>query len=396
MSPERPVLAGARYFFLSYVPPPTHSDRTLGDHWVRRFYHDLNLAIDGRPGARLRRRGFADFTVRLSEDRAEQKRVALAEAEVFVPLYSPDYLNRDDSRREREWFRQRLLRAGRPADGDNILPVLWTPSPAAVHATDQARALAMAADVEAYAANGMSALCRLQIFQRDYQEVLGRLAQHIVDTAEQTPLQPAEPPTGPTDVPSSPTSEVPFLAVVIAPGQLPEAGRLNGRPDTHAARWRPFRDRPPVVDDVTDAVQRLRMPIDVQDFAPDEGLFRGCPGVLMVDPRVVETPDGTEAVRAAVDCLHSWVGVVVLIDDPAPGRRSHATVLLDRAVAMFPPTARPLAVSTYDDWRAGVHGLVDRMRRRYLDARPAYPPPGRPISKPRLWENPPPDEGVEP
>ncbi|MGB2570974.1 TIR-like protein FxsC [Micromonospora citrea] len=396
MSHERPGLAGARYFFLSYVPPPTQNDRTLGDHWVRRFYHDLNLAIDGRPGARLRRPGFADFTVRPPEDRAEQKRTALAEAEVFVPLYSPDYLNRDDSRREREWFRQRLLRAGRPADGDNILPVLWTPSPAAVHAPDQARALAMAADVDAYAANGMSALCRLQIFQKAYKEVLGRLAQHIVDTAEQTPLQPAEPPSGPTDVPSTPTSEVPFLAVVIAPEQPPAPARLNGRPDTRADRWRPFRDRPPVVDDVADAVQRLRMPIDVRDFVPDAGLFRGRPGVLMIDPQVVETEDGTEAVRAAVDCLHSWVGVVVITDDSVPGRHSRRTALLDRAVAMFPATARPLTVTTYDDWRAGIHGLVDRMRRRYLDTRPAYPPPGRPISKPRLWENPPPDEGVDP
>ncbi|MEE3918934.1 hypothetical protein V2I01_12360 [Micromonospora sp. BRA006-A] len=60
--------------------------------------------------------------------------------------------------------------------------------------------------MDVYAANGMSALCRLQKFQDAYKEVLGRLAQHIVDTAEQTPLQPAEPPTGPTDLPSSPTS----------------------------------------------------------------------------------------------------------------------------------------------------------------------------------------------
>ncbi|MBO4139369.1 hypothetical protein J5U46_04260 [Micromonospora tulbaghiae] len=395
MTSERPALPGPPYFFLSYVPPPTHNDRTPGDHWVRRFYHDLNLAIDGRPGDRLRRQGFADFMVRPPDDRTERKRTALAEAEVFVPLYSPDYLNRDDSRREREWFRQRLLRAGRPPDGDNILPVLWIPSPAAVHAPDQARAVAMAADVDAYAANGMSALCRLQKFQHAYKEVLGRLAQHIVDTAEQTPLQPAEPPTGPTDLPSSPTSEVPFRAVVIAPEEPAEAGRLNGRSDTHAGRWRPFRDRPPVVDDVTDAVQRLRMPIDVRDFVPDAGLFRGCPGVLMIDPRVVETPDGAEAVRAAVASLHRWVGVVVIIEDSAPGRRSHAAVLLDQAIAIFPAAARPLAITTYDDWRAGIHGLVDRMRRRYLEARPAYPPPGRPISKPRLWENPPPDEGVD-
>ncbi|AXO38384.1 TIR-like protein FxsC [Micromonospora chalcea] len=395
MTSERPALPGPPYFFLSYVPPPAHNDRTPGDHWVRRFYHDLNLAIDGRPGDRLRRQGFADFMVRPPEARTERKRIALAEAEVFVPLYSPAYLNRNDSRREREWFRQRLIRAGRQPDGDNILPVLWIPSPAAVHAPDQTRALAMAADVEAYAANGMSALCRLQKFQHAYKEVLGRLAQHIVDTAEQTPLQPAEPPTGPTDLPSSPPSEVPFRAVVIAPEQPGDPGRLNGRSDTHAGRWRPFRGRPPVVDDVADAVQRLRMPIDVRDFVPDAGLFRACPGVLMIDPRVVETPDGAEAVQAAVDCLHSWVGVVLISEDARPGHRSHAAGLLDRAASILSATTRPLMITTWDAWRTEIHDLVRRMRRRYLEAGPNYPPPGPPINKPRLWENPPPDEGVD-
>ncbi|GHJ07155.1 hypothetical protein TPA0907_15220 [Micromonospora humidisoli] len=395
MNHDRPLPAGTRYFFLSYVPPPTHNERTPGDHWVRRFYHDLNLAIDGQPGVRLRRRGFAAFTVRPPEDRAEQRRLALAEAEVFVPLYSPDYLNRDDTRREREWFRQRLQRAGRPTDGDNILPVLWTPSPAAVHAPDQARALAMGTDVDAYVADGMSALCRLQTHQKAYQELLGRLARHIVDTAERTPLQPAEPPSGRTDVPSSPTSEVPFRSVVIAPDQPSSPGRLNGRFHTHADRWRPFPGQRPVVDDVTDAAQRLRLPIDVRDFVPDTDLFRDCPGVIMIDPLVVETDDGAEAVRAAVDCLRNWVGVVVIVDASVPNHRTHATALLDRTVAMIPAPARPLAVTTHAEWQAGILGLVDRMRRRYLDARPAYPPPGPPISKPRLSEHPLPDEGMD-
>ncbi|WP_432897507.1 TIR-like protein FxsC [Micromonospora matsumotoense] len=395
MSHDSPVLTGARYFFLSYVPPPTPNDRTLGDHWVRRFFYDLHLAIDGQPGARLRRRGFADFTVRPPQDRAEQRRLALAEAEVFVPLYSPDYLNRNDSRREREWFRQRLLRAGRAVDGDNILPVLWTPSPAAVHALDQSWALALATDVDAYVAHGMSALCRLQKYQGAYKEVLGRLARHIVETAERTPLQPAEPPSGRTDVPPSPSSEVPFLSVVLAPDLLPHPGRRNGRLPAHAEHWRPFHDRRPVVDDVTDAAQQLRMPIDVRSFVPDVDLFRGCPGILIIDPWVVETEDGTAAVRAAVDCLHGWVGVAVVIDESAPGHRAHARGLLDRTVALLPATVRPLAVTTYDEWQVGIRGLVGRMRRRYLDAGPAYPPPGPPITRPRLWEHPPAHEGVD-
>lgn len=399
MNHEAVPSAGARYFYLSYVPVPPQDDRTVGDHWVRRFYHDLNLAIDGRPGTRLRRQGFADFTVRRVEDRPEQKRIALAEAEVFVALYSPDYLNREDSRKEREWFRQRLIRAGRPADGDNILPVLWTPSPAAVHSSDQARAVVMATDVDAYVVNGMSALCRLQIYQSAYREVLGRLAQHIVDTAEGAPLQPAGLTQEPTQVPASPPSEVPFLAAVITPDRVRvalDASRLNGYFGARAGQWQPFHERPPVVDDVTTAVQRLRMPVDVRDFVPDLGLFDGCPGVLMIDPWVVDSEDGPEVVAAAVRCLKSWVSVVVIADESGPDYHSHGVQLIERLMDMFPGHVSPLAFTTYDDWRSGIQNLVQRMRRRYLDERPAYPPPGRPIIRPRLSDGRlPRDEGYD-
>ncbi|MEO3747887.1 TIR-like protein FxsC [Plantactinospora sp. B5E13] len=390
MSHEATPAPGSRYFYLSYVAAPRQDDRTLGDHWVRRFYHDLNLAIDGRPGTRLRRQGFADFTVRRLEDRPEQKRIALAEAEVFVALYSPDYLNREDSRKEREWFRQRLVRAGRPIDGDNILPVLWTPSPAAVHAADQARALVLAAGVDVYAVNGMSALCRLQSFQAAYKDMLNRLAQHIVDTAEHHPLQPVEPAREPAEVPTSRPSEVPFLAVVIAPEQAlvgADPAHLNGYVGARADRWRPFDGRPPVVDDVSTAVQRLRMPVEVRDFLPDTGLFEGCPGVLLIDPQVVETESGREVVRAAADCLRRWVGVVFIADESVRRRRPDGPPLLERAVGLLPDAASPSIFTTHDDWRSGIHNLVQRMRRRYLDERPAYPPPGRPISRPRLWDS---------
>jgi hypothetical protein len=389
MNHEAAHFAGARYFYLSYVPAPPQDDRTVGDHWVRRFYHDLNLAIDGRPGTRLRRQGFADFIVRKIEDRSEQKKIALAESEVFVALYSPDYLNREDSRKEREWFRQRLIRAGRPADGDNILPVLWTPSPAAVHSTDQARALALATDVDVYAVNGMSALCRLQIYQGAYQEILGRLAQHIVDTAEHAPLQPANPAQEPAEVPESPSSEVPFLAAVITPDRVRTAAdtdKFNGYFHTLAGRWQPFGDRPPVVEDVATAVRRLRMHVDVRDFVPDRGLFGDCPGVLMIDPWVVENEAGAQVINAAISCLRKWVSVVVIADESGPDYRSHGTRLIERVVSMFPADASPLTFTTYDNWRLGIYNVVQRMRRRYLDARPAYPPPGRPIIRPRLWD----------
>ncbi|MEE3918933.1 hypothetical protein V2I01_12355 [Micromonospora sp. BRA006-A] len=138
MTSERPTLPGPPYFFLSYVPRRHTTTAPRATTGSAAYYHDLNLAIDGRPGDRVRRQGFADFMVRPPEaDGTKTHRAGRGRG--VRPAVSPDYLNRDDSRREREWFRQRLIRAGRPPDGDNILPVLWIPSPAALHAPDQSR-----------------------------------------------------------------------------------------------------------------------------------------------------------------------------------------------------------------------------------------------------------------
>jgi hypothetical protein len=387
--------AGARYFYLSYVPAPARDERLLGDPWVRRFFDDLNMAIDDQPGDRLRLHGFADFIVRRSEDRPRLRKIALAEAEVFVPLYSPDYLNREDLRKERESFRRKLINAGRSVDGDNMLPVLWTPLPSPAHVSEQARALTVAADLEAYAANGMSALCRMRTFHSEYQAVLSRLARHIVVTAERSPLSPAQPANEPVDVPASKPSEVPFLAVVIAPDRdEPPSDRtkLNGYFGTRVAHWRPFSNRSPIVDDVTAAVQRLRMPIEVGEFVPGEGQFADCPGVLMIDPYVVVTKNGPETLRAAVGCIRNWVGVAVIVDEGAAGQGAQPTDLAERVIKMFPDAANVSTFTSHDDWRVGIHNLVDRMRRRYLDERPAYPPKGPPPPRPRLFEGRPPDE----
>lgn len=387
---------GARYFYLSYVPAPAQEERFRGDHWVRRFYHDLNLAIDGQPGDRVRLQGFADFMVRRPEERPAQRKLALAEAEVFVPLYSPDYLNREDLRKEREAFRRKLISAGRSVHGENMLPVLWTPLPSPSHAADHERALAVAADIEAYRINGLSALCRMRTFHSEYQAVLNRLAGHIVATAERFPLRPAEPAPEPVDVPWSQPSEVPFRAVVLAPDRDEDPhhrAEQNGYFGARAHQWRPFGRHPAIVKDVAAAVQLLRMPIEVTEFVPGGGLFTHCPGLLLIDPHVVATRDGPETLRAAVESLRSWVGVAVIVDDSVPEHATRAAGLVDRVAAMFPPGASLATFTNHDDWRTGVHTLVGRLRRRYLDERPVYPPKGQPPPRPRLFEGrPPPDE----
>ncbi|MFF5082059.1 TIR-like protein FxsC [Actinoplanes sp. NPDC000266] len=383
MTLDRGSSADARYFYLSYAPIPSPDDRLLGDHWVRRFFVDLNAAIDEQPGRRIRRPGFADFVVPPSEDRQAQRQRALTEADVLVPLYTPEYLNRHESRRERDWFRQRVVRAGRAPDGANILPVLWTPSPLRAHRAEQERALLIARDVEAYADSGLSALCRLLIYQGEYQKIVRRMARHIVETAASSPLQVSSPSAQPAVTPPPPV-DIPFRTVLITPDWAPTAGDValaNGY-ESLRSQWRPFPGQPPVVADIVLAVERLRMPARVHDFVPAGDLFEHCPGIIVIDTRVLGTA-GAAVIREAASCLRSWVGVVLIADGPAGDQ-------LDRVADHFPTHAGLLKVTAYDEWRSGINGLAHRMRRRYLDEHPAYPPPGRPTRRPRLWDSIPP------
>jgi len=376
---------GARYYYLSYASAPKADERFAGDTWVRHFYHDLNAAIKEQPGDRLWLPGFADFMVEPPRDRPNQRKIALAEAEVFVPLYSPDYLNREELRKEREAFRRRIIAAGRSTEGDNLLPVLWVPCPSAAHATERAHALAIAAHTAAYADQGMSALCRHQLYRREYLEILGRLAQHIVDTAERSPIRPGALAQDPMDAPQPRLSAVPFLAVIIAPDS--EKGRgdraqRNGYFGARAGEWRPFNPGGPVIRDVETAVHRMRMPIKTTEFVPDPALFENCPGLIMIDPYLATTADGRETLRLAVACLRNWVSVAILV-----GTRGGST---DAAVAQlteqFRSAGNLVTFTNHDDWRIDIHNLVERTRRRFLDNRPAFPPSGPQSPKPRLFE----------
>lgn len=386
---------GARYYYLSYASAPRVDERFAGDPWVRRFYYDLNAAIKELPGERLWLPGFADFMVEPPRERPNQRKIALAEAEVFVPLYSPEYLDREEFRKEREAFRRRLVKASRPTEGENLLPVLWEPCRSASHAADQAHALSVAPDLTDYAEQGMSALCRLKIYLAPYREILGRLAEHIVDTAERSPMSPGAVVQDPVDAWQPRFSEVPFLAVIIAPEtdehRRDRAGR-NGYFGSRTGEWRPFQHGGPVVRDVEAAVHRMRMPIRAAEFVPDPDLFANCPGLLMIDPYIVDTEDGRETLRHAVACLRGWVSIAILVDDNAPPHTADSDVV-KQVRAQFSGADR---FGNHEDWRIEVHSLVERARRRFLASRPAFPPAGPPPSRPRLFDGrPPPDTAFD-
>src|SRR5687767_13945399 len=87
------------YFCLSYAGSPTGID-----HWVRTFFNDLSAEVSrcARESSGLNP-GFADFQLTGDARDAAVAR-ALASAQVLVPLYSPDYLARQESHRELRTF----------------------------------------------------------------------------------------------------------------------------------------------------------------------------------------------------------------------------------------------------------------------------------------------------
>src|SRR5258705_5774064 len=85
------------YFFLSYAhsPPPSDDIQTDTDHWVRIFYEDLCAEVKrlAQPDTGMDI-GFFDPLIPPGSDWKVHLARYLGAAEVFVPLYSPGYLNR--------------------------------------------------------------------------------------------------------------------------------------------------------------------------------------------------------------------------------------------------------------------------------------------------------------
>jgi FxsC-like protein len=370
---------------------PAREPRIRGDYWVRRFFDDLLTAVRRQTGLDLAPMGFCDVTLPIGSDRMEAVQEALAAAKVFVPLYSPTYLARSESLSELESFRRKLIDAGQSPDGDHVLPILWSPLRAPAHQVQRRHALAVADDIDEYADNGMSALCRMDLYRAEYSEILGRLARRIDSAGRHNSVGSAAP-RRLVEVTRPEPSEVPFLAAVIAPtaGNLPAGRRNRAGYGFGVEHWRPFPADPEVVGEVTEVVERLSMHIEVREFVPDPAMFSDRPGMLLVDPWILATESGAEIVRAAVGCLQPWASVVIILDGSDPQAPVQGRTMVDEVRGIL-DVAAPTVFTTAAGWRRGLPEQVDRMRRRFLSQGPSYPPKGPVVGKPRLD-----DPGPEP
>src|SRR5580658_9813199 len=122
------------YFFLSYAHfPPLdgsleESQPDQPDEWVRTFFRDLTEAVQGhasQPPPAVP--GFLDQEIPVGSDWKAVLSDALSTAQVFVPLFSPDYITKSWPGREWAAFEQRMKSAREADPLARFAPVLWIP-----------------------------------------------------------------------------------------------------------------------------------------------------------------------------------------------------------------------------------------------------------------------------
>jgi FxsC-like protein len=326
--------AGARdsYFFLSYAhSPPLGGTLAEGqapdppDAWVSMFFHDLTEAVRSRavppvPDAP----GFFDQAMPVGSDWKAKLSRALGTAEVFVPLYSPEYRSRSWPGQEWACYQRRLVAAGIEKPLDRFAPVLWIPLPAGqqMPGLREAEELAPEAAAGPYKENGLRALLRLAPYRHSYHLVVERLAARIVRLAERVPIGPSWVPDI-DDVESAfnqENSPAVFVVVIVAPA-------LDGAPDGSdrdaygpAGRsWRPFgkEQELPLAEYARLVAERLGFAVLVTDDPQQAGtLLKRRSGVVVIDPWYISAEDRRKAFGVFARELPSWA-LPLVVPDPS-------------------------------------------------------------------------------
>ncbi|MGW4382563.1 TIR-like protein FxsC [Kitasatospora sp. NPDC004531] len=304
------------YFYLSYAHTPRTNSRGAADPnlWVAKLYQDLCEAIlqitDAPAGHPI---GFMDRSMHEGQGSAERLSRELATCRVFVPLYSPRYFKSEACGREWHLFTRRSVYQRRPTAErmTGIVPALWV-------SMDHHQLPRVAGELhfdhesfgDDYAAEGLYALMKIAAFSSQYHTAVWRLAQRIVDVAEQTVI-----PTGPVlDLESQPSAfetrpsalEQDRLVIAVFSYRQPEVpprrdGAWYGEQRTD---WQPFRPDSgrPLAQDAADIARSMGFQPVVREFEEvAEELLTGVrppvPCVLLVDRWALLDGRRAEAVR---------------------------------------------------------------------------------------------------
>jgi FxsC-like protein len=375
--------ARGSYFFLSYAhPPPLGGALMEGqqppppDVWVSRFFADLTAAVKSRaahpvPDAP----GFFDQAMPIGSDWKATLSRALGTAEVFVPLYSPEYRSMSWPGRELACFERRAAAAGVADPLDRFAPVLWIPLPAdqPMPGLRAAEELAPAAAARPYKENGLRAMLRLAPYRDAYHMVVERLAARIVRLAERTPIGPSRVP----DIDEVESAFHPegstavFTVVVVAPtsDSAPDGSDREAYGPVSVS-WRPFgkEQELPLAEYARLVAEQLDFAVLVTGIQDAGSLLSHTPGVVLVDPWYVATAEGRQAFAAFASEWPSWALPLMVPDRAAAQLTKEVRDLLGNSrISQSAPAKHGLrGVGSLQEFVTLMPFLVAQAEREYL------------------------------
>jgi FxsC-like protein len=377
----------ASYFFLSqaHSPPLAGASHVEHDRWGQRFFSDLTAAVSrlGSPRHELAP-GVSGQEILLGSNWRTAFAHAVGVAAVFVPLYSPGYFARSWPGREWACFEQRMIDAGVEHPLGRFAPVLWIPLPPGQDHPGLDQALALGAAESAYAQNGLRALLRLGPYNESYQRIVERLAGHIVELAEGSPLPPsAVPDIDKVRSPFGPPPSAAVFVVAVAQRSGPSAAGLAGPPYAEI-------QEPSLAERAAIAAERRDFAVLVRDLDEAGSQLDRHPGVILIDPWYVAAETGLAELGRVADQLPPWILPVLLLN-PGAGRREAELARRVRLIfSRFPLTRTETAgqamagVTSLEQFNVLMPFLIAEAERRYLRRGPIIRAAAQPGSRPRL------------
>jgi FxsC-like protein len=310
---------------LSYAHTPANS-HVDGDpsHWVHQLYKDLCAAVmeltdlpeDEPPG-------FMDRGMHLGEGWAERIAEALAHCRVFVPLYSPRYFRSVACGQEWDAFASRpVYRIPRNSGhASGVVPALWVTLPQSSLPPVASRLQFNHSDFgQDYVREGLYALLKLNYFRDAYDLAVHRLAQRIVQVAEQTMI-----PVGRREDfltrPCAFEDPVPSrqlrIAVLACDADKLPPGRSADAYGQSPLDWQPYRpdSSRPLVQHADRVARQLGFHPSIHDFEDEvEAVLHAeeptAPGLLLLDRWALLDPARRELVKAFDQRNPSWISLM--------------------------------------------------------------------------------------
>jgi FxsC-like protein len=408
------------YFFLSYARTPKRdpADRDDPDRWVHKLYKDLCAEILQMTDARSEEAGFMDREDKIGSAWSPELIGELARCRVFVPLYSRRYFESDHC--GREWFafarREITARARGSALVDAIVPALWT-------RLDRERLPPVAQAVqfdhsllgERYYTEGFYGIMKLQNYRVDYQRAVHRLAQRIIDVADQSAVLADDSSlrrVTTSDFDSLPSAFGPASARRTVDRQIqiavlahdtstlpPGISRSHYGPSPQA--WSPY--WPDYTTPIAAYAQDLaRESLDctplVATFDDDVGTWASNgppmpPSLCLVDPWVSISDQHLEQLRKLNQIEDPWVSVLIPwssqdreLNEAGDVLRTKLAERLGRKLNSVPRRCAMAAsgIPTLEDFAQLLPEMTMLMLKRFRKEATAYPPARPIIERPRL------------